>query len=181
VKKQFFTFPEIKAAGEFSFEKLTTQNFEQLCTMFENDDSIFTDERFKHYEGAKIYAEDREQYAAFSPKHAGQDWFFYWQNNMAGILHLYDLSLETFGNNNKRCWIGFATKPGLRNKGITKKAVQLFIEHILSNYVFIEYIHAITEKDNAVSRGLLYSLNFKNDSAAANSEAYDFYVYRNSY
>ena len=75
-KKPFFTFPEIKTNGEFSFGKLTMQNFEQLYRMFESDDNIFTDERFKSHEGAKIYAEDRVRYAALSAKHAGQDWFF---------------------------------------------------------------------------------------------------------
>lgn len=84
-KKPFFTFPEIKTNGEFSFGKLTMQNFEQLYRMFESDDNIFTDERFKSHEGAKIYAEDRVRYAALSAKHAGQDWFFYWQNNIAGM------------------------------------------------------------------------------------------------
>lgn len=175
-KKQFFTFPAIEPVGEFLFEKLTTQNFGQLYMMFGNDDNIFTDERFKNYEGAKIYAEDREQYAAFSPKHAGQDWFFYWQDNIAGILHLYDLSLETFTGNNKRCWIGFAIKPELRNKGITKKVVQIFIDYIFKNYRFIEYIHAVVENDNKVSQCLLFSLNFKRDFAAGNSDAYHYYV-----
>jgi RimJ/RimL family protein N-acetyltransferase len=144
--------------------------------MFEGDDNVFTDERFKHYSGAEIYAGDRVNYAAFSPKHAGQDWFFYWQNNIAGIMHLYDLSLETLAGNNKRCWIGFAIKPELRNKGITKKAARIFIDYIFSNYSFIEYIHAMVENDNKVSQHLLCSLNFKRDTVRDDAQAYHFYV-----
>ena len=177
-EKPFFTFPDIKPTGEFSFEKLTMQNFEQLCKMFENDDNIFTDERFKSHEGAKMYVEDRIRYAALSAKHAGQDWFFYKQNNIAGILHLYDLSLETCNDNDKRCWVGFAIKPELRNKGITKKAAQIFIDYVFKNYHFIKYIHAIVENDNKVSQNLLSSLNFKRDLATENAESYHYYVYQ---
>ena len=46
------------------------------------------------------------------------------------MLHLYDLSLETYANNNKWCWIGFAIKPELRNRGITKKVAQIIFEKL---------------------------------------------------
>lgn len=94
------------------------------------------------------------------------------------MLHLYDLSLETYANNNKWCWIGFAIKPELRNRGITKKVAQIFIDYILKNYQFIEYIHAIVENDNKVSQGLLSSLNFKRDFAAENAASYHYYMYQ---
>ena len=112
-KEPYFIFPDIPAYKELSFEKLTSENAAQLYMLFESDENPFTDAQFKHYDSAKEYTEHLEQYGAFSPKHGGQDWLFLWNNEFAGIVHLYDLSLETFAENNRRCWVGFATKPAL--------------------------------------------------------------------
>ncbi|HRO44166.1 MAG TPA: hypothetical protein PL009_15135 [Flavipsychrobacter sp.] len=108
--KPLFFFPDIPDSQAYRFEKLTTENFSQLYLMFEGDDSPFTDHQFKTYSGVKEYAQFRETYGAYSAKHGGQDWLFQLRasGQYAGILHLYDLSLETFFDNNKRCWIGFA-------------------------------------------------------------------------
>ena len=144
--------------------------------MFEADENPFIDERFKHYEQAKEYAEYLEQYGANSAKHGGQDWLFSWKNEYAGILHLYDLSLETFAENNRRCWIGFAIKPSMRNKGITRKVVQYFVQFIFTNYPLIQYVHSMTLKENFVAQGLLKALGFEEDEAERLGKEYKFYV-----
>lgn len=175
-KEPYFVFPDIPPYEEVSFEKLTSENFQQLCLMFEADENPFTDERFKHYDKAKKYAQGIEEYGAYSPKHGGQDWLFLWKNKYAGVLHLYDLSLETFAENNRRCWIGFATKPAIRNKGITKKALQYFLQYIFRNYPLIKYIHAMTLKENVPAEALLRSVGFKEDEEERMSEVHGFYV-----
>lgn len=175
-KKPYFVFPDIAPYKEFSFEKLTSENFHQLCLLFQADKCVFTDERFKDCEEAEKYAQHLEQYGAYSPKHGGQDWLYLWKNQYAGILHLYDLSLETFNENNRRCWIGFAATPAIRNKGITKKAVQYFIQYIQKNYPFIKYIHAMTLKENAASKALLKSVGFCEDDTERMSKKYSFYL-----
>lgn len=114
--KPYFNFPEIPSTNELSFEKLDSENFEQSYLLFERDESPFVDMRFKFYEEAKQYAKYIFFCGAYSPKHGCQDWLFKWNNQYAGILHLYDLSLETFGQNNRRAWIGFATTEPFRNK-----------------------------------------------------------------
>src|SRR4051812_46389347 len=86
-KQIYFTFPDIKATCDLSFEKLNLQNFQQLYLLFEGDDSPFTDARFKSYSGAEEYATNLETYSRYSPKHGSQHWFFLWKNNYAGILH----------------------------------------------------------------------------------------------
>jgi RimJ/RimL family protein N-acetyltransferase len=175
-KKKPFTFPAIKAVEEFRFEKLTSNNFECLYKMFENDENNFTDDRFKHYESARSYAIDLVKYRAFSPKNCGQDWLFLFRNDYAGILHLYDLSLETFSENNKRCWVGFAIKPELRNKGLTKKVMQIFIRYIFEYYSFIKYVHVMTDKSNKASQALLNALNFERDFTERASKERSFYI-----
>ena len=175
-KKPYFIFPDIPAYEELTFEKLTSENFKQLFLMFEADENPFIDERFKHYEQAKEYAEYLEQYGAYSAKHGGQDWLFSWKNEYAGILHLYDLSLETFAENNRRCWIGFAIKPSMRNKGITRKVVQNFVQYIFKNYPLIKYVHSMTLKENFAAQGLLNAVGFEEDEAERLGKEYKFYV-----
>lgn len=175
-KRPYFDFPALPPYEELSFEKFTVSNFEQLYKMFSADANPFTDERFKHFEKAKEYAQFRELYGPNSPKHGGQDWLFLCNNEYSGILHLYDLSLETFAENNRRCWIGFATKPETRNKGVTKKVVLYFIQYIFDNYPLIKYIHSMTLKENVASQALLKSVGFKQDFTKRLSEEHAFYI-----
>ena len=176
VSKPYFDFPDIENTDEFSFEKLTTENFQQLYLLFENDDSLFTDERFKKYNTAEQYAIDLDKYGRYSPKHGSQDWLFKWKGEYAGVLHLYDLSLETFAENNKQCWIGFATKPSLRRKGITKKIVSYFINYIFRDYSEISYIHAMTLRGNIAAEPLLFSVGFTKNEVERISKKHNFYV-----
>ncbi len=176
LKKPYFVFPDIPPYEELSFEKLTGDNSQQLYLMLREDESPFTDERFKDYAKAKEYAGYIEQYGAYSSKHSGQDWLFLWKNEYAGILHLYDLSLETFAENNKRCWVGFATRPAMRKKGITKKAFGYFIQYIFENYPLIKYIHSMTRKENVPAKALLKSAGFYEDDAERMSKAHAFYL-----
>jgi RimJ/RimL family protein N-acetyltransferase len=175
-KGPYFVFPDIPAYEELTFEKLTSENFAQIYLLFESDVNPFTDARFKHYESAKKYAENLEQYGAYSPKHGGQDWLFLWNNEYAGILHLYDLSLESFAENNRRCWVGFATKPALRNKGITKKVFKYFLRYIFENYPHIRYIHSFTSKENFAAQGLFKTVGFIEDEEEEMSKVKIFYV-----
>ena len=181
-KEPYFVFPDVVPYKELSYEKLTSANFEQLYMLFQTDNCSFTDERFKNYKKAEEYADYLEKNGAYSPKHGGQDWLYLWKNDYAGILHLYDLSLETFAENNRRCWIGFATKPALRNKGITKKAVWYFIQYIQKSLPFIQSIHAMTLKENIASTALLKSVGFYEDGERM-SEEHSFFLlnfYNNS-
>jgi hypothetical protein len=57
----YFVFPDIPSAGELSFEKLSSENFQQFYDMVESDESLFTNERFKDYEQAKEYVQYIEQ------------------------------------------------------------------------------------------------------------------------
>ncbi|MBC7743616.1 MAG: GNAT family N-acetyltransferase [Flavobacterium sp.] len=175
-REPYFVFPDIPAYKELSFEKLTSANFAQLYLLFESDENPFTDTQFKHYDSAKEYANNLEQYGAYSTKHGGQDCLFLWNDEYAGILHLYDLSLETFAENNRRCWVGFATKPVLRKKGITKKVLRYFIKYIFKNYPLIRYVHSMTFKENLPAQGLLKAVGFREDDAERMSMVHVFYV-----
>lgn len=175
-KEPYFVFKDIPPYEELSFEKLTSKNCKYLFQMFEPDESPFTDKRFKNYIQALKYAKYLERYGPCMPKHGSQDWLYLLKGKYAGVLHLYDLSLETFGENNKRCWIGFATKPALRNMGITKKALQYFLQYIFKNYPFIKYIHSMTLKENIPAKALLKSVGFSEDEDERISKVHAFYL-----
>jgi len=173
--KPYFYFVDIPDLDEFSFKRLTVKNYIHLLELFKSDENKFVDERFKNDELCKQYAETIENYSPYSPKHGGADWLWKINNAYAGILHLYDLSLETFAQNNQRCWIGFATNKDYRNKGLTVKVVIYFIDHIFKSYPDINYIHAMTEPDNTASQNLLLKIGFRFDPSERVSKVHLFY------
>ena len=174
--KPYFHFNEVQPFRNFTFEKLNSGNFEQLFNMFGNDDSPFIDKRFTSLKNARQYAEYLELYGTFSPKHGCCDWYFKMNEEYAGVLHLYDLSLETWNENDKRCWIGFATKPALRNQGITTGIVQYFVEQIFESYSKIKYIHSMTLLPNAAANAVLANAEFYLDKAEKMNDGYVFFV-----
>ena len=91
-------------------------------------------------------------------------------------------SAEKYANdlNNKRCWIGFATKPLLRKKGITKRAVSCFVNYIYKNYPEIKYVHSMTLNGNVAAGALLFSIGFKKDEEERLSINHNFYLLEKS-
>ena len=172
----FFTFPAIPPFHEFSFEPLTVENSEQLFHLFENDPSPFVDKRFKTKEGAKEHAQWVMEYGPYIPKHGGRDWLFKINGQYAGILHLYDLSLETFMENHKRAWVGFAAAENVRRKALTSKAVRHFIDILFRFYERIDFIHAYIMKENHPSANFLLKAGFQPDQTEGHPENYRFFL-----
>lgn len=178
-REPYFSFPDVPPTASLTFEKLSLQNFETFCHLFEKDASPFVDARFKSYDGAKEYAEYLVAYGAYSPKHGGQDWLFTWQGEWAGIVHLYDLSLETVAQNNERAWIGIALQQRFRGKGIALQTFRYFIGYIFRFYPAINFLHAVTEKENIRSQTLLTRCGFILDTAARPPQ-YRYYILKRS-
>lgn len=175
--KPHFLFPEISTTDEYLFEKLSPKNFQQLYLLFESDSSTFVDERFKTYNEAKEYAQYISVCGAYMPKHGCQDWLLKLKNgDYASVIHLYDLSLETFGQNHKRAWIGFATKESFRKQNITSKAVTHFINYIFRSYPAIDFIHAMTNKENKAAINFLLKCGFLTDIEERLSKNHAFFI-----
>lgn len=176
-KKPHFTFPEIPPAGDIVFEKLTGKNAAHLLDLFKNDDSPFVDERFKDADEAADYARYLTQCGAYSAKYGSADWLFRFKDGKyIGVLHLYDLSLETFAQNHKRAWIGFATGEEFRRQGITTKIVRHFVQAVFDYYPVIDYVHAMTDKVNIATANFLKKCGFLFDSTERMSEEDDFFI-----
>jgi len=175
-QKQYFNFIDIPDFKDFHFERLAAKNALALFSMFQFDDNPFTDERFKNLETCEEYCKLLENYYPYTPKHAGQDWLWKIKDDYAGILHLYDLSRETFGKNHKRCWVGFATNQYYRNKGLTSAVLLHFVNHIFSAYTFIDFIHAMTLKENIPAQNFLLKNGFQKDMEERISQKHLFFI-----
>ena len=176
-KKDLFTFPEIPPFNNIFFERFTQQNAIELYRLFQNDNSPFVDERFKGLDEANDYAKHLDVCGAYSAKHGSADWLFRFKDgDYIGVLHLYDLSLETFAQNHKRAWIGFATKETFRRKGITSKVVRYFIQTLFDYYPAVDFIYAMTDKKNAETSAFLYNYGFHFDPAERLSQEDNFYL-----
>lgn len=174
----YFSFPDLESIDDISFEKLTPRNADALYRLFANDTSTFVDKRFKTPDAARAYAQWLSDWGPYSPKHGSQDYLFSVEGvGYAGVLHLYDLSLETFSNNHKRVWIGFATTKALRRRCITTKAVRHLIEAIFSFYPEVDFIHAMTDKKNIVAQQFILHCGFLFDPTERNSKNYNFYIF----
>lgn len=178
-RKPYFIFPEVPATAALTFEKLSLQHVEIFYRLFENDVCRFVDARFKSYTAAKSYVDDLIRYGAYSPKHGGQDWLFKWHDTYAGVMHLYDMSLETFAQNNERAWVGIALQEQFRGRGIAFTAFRYFTDYIFRFYPDIHFIHAMTEKENKRSQTLLMRCGFIPDPAERLAK-YNFYVLQRS-
>lgn len=173
----YFTFPDLATAGELRFEKLLPENAHHLFAMFRDDASPFVDERFKGYDSAKEYAQWLQDWGLYSPKHGSQDYLFSVEGRgYAGILHLYDLSLETFADNHKRAWIGFATREDLRRRRITEKAVRHLVRSVFEYYPGIDFIHTMTDKQNTAAQQFILRCGFLTDPTERLSQDDFFYV-----
>ena len=149
-----------------------------MYLLFEGDSSPFVDERFKTYQRAKEYARFNSTCGAYIPKHGCQDWLFKFNDVYTGILHLYDLSLENFADNDKRAWIGFAISEKFRNMNIASRAVNQFTLYIFDYYPAIDFIHSMTLQENIIARAFLKKCGFELDDEERLSKEHVFFILR---
>ena len=175
-KQPYFEFIDIPDFGHIHFERLNSKNAIEFFHLFQFDDNKYIDERFKNFDTAIAYCQQLEDYYLYAPKHAGQDWLWKIEEDYAGVLHLYDLSKETFAQNHKRCWVGFATKNFYRNKGTSSEVFRHFIQHLFNAYRFIDFIHAMTLKENNIAQNFLLKNGFQKDLTERISTKHSFFI-----
>lgn len=122
-KKPLWLFPELAASGDLTFERLTFGNRQPVLRMFSTDANPFVSEDFKTAELLYHYVANLWICAPYSPKHGAADWIIRAKGEDAGLLHLYDVSRETWGLNNRRCCIGYTIAEKFRGTGLAQNAV----------------------------------------------------------
>jgi RimJ/RimL family protein N-acetyltransferase len=115
---------------------------------------------------------------AYRTKHAGCDWLMFDRNgNLIGLLHYYDLSLETFNDNDKRCSIGLTVAEPFRRNGFGEEAIRHLLKYIYDKQSNINRILAYTDKRNEASAALFRKLNFtENQTDYLHHEKYFYFI-----
>ena len=175
--KPYFNFTNIKPSKYLEYEVLNQSNYIEIYKMFKGDTNPYIMKEYQNLERLEEYTDYQVNYNRYSPKRGGCDWLFKLKESKEyiGLLNLYDMSLENFADNDKRCTIGFSTKKAYRRKGFTREAVTNLIHHIYQNFPEREKILAYTKKENEASKRFLEKLGFKTSKEDYISERYDYF------
>ncbi|MEM1328799.1 MAG: GNAT family N-acetyltransferase [Bacteroidota bacterium] len=172
-----FPFVNLPPTERLVFEMLTEDNMMVIYELFKDDENPFVE---KYYKDEKLLKEcmDIQLYQQrFSAKRGACDWLMKLKETQTyvGLLNLYNLSLEDFNDNHKKCMIGFSTSAAFRRKGYTQEAVLGLMEHIAVHYQR-NIIRAYAKKDNLASKGLLQKIGFQNCNNEYDfTEQYDYF------
>lgn len=155
----YFDFKDMAPSKNLTYEKLSSANSYLIHSLFAKDTNPYINPDFKVKEKAEQYT-DYVIKSAFSFKRAGCDFFFKVGENYAGVLHLYDMSLETIdGKHNTSCCIGYTTVAKFREQGLTTEAVRHLLNYVYSSFE-IDTIYAYTGQENLASNLLLCRQSF---------------------
>jgi RimJ/RimL family protein N-acetyltransferase len=151
-------FPLLPPSERLAYEQLSEANAHVLVALFENDENPFVDKRFKNIEEAKEYAFE-SNWSVHLPKYGSCDFLVQQKSNgnYIGILHLFDLSLETFNENHLRATIGFALAAPFRRQYFATEAANHLINYV-QNTLKRPYILAYTHPENEVANDFMISL-----------------------
>lgn len=133
--------------------------------MFSKDPNEFIIPEFKEEKYWQKYVDWQLNLAPFSPKHGAQDWLLKLKETgeYVGLLHLYELSLETFMQNHQRCHVGIVIKSGQRRKYLASEALSNLMNYA-SEEMTRNLIVARTEHGNLASQNMLLALDFEDVS-----------------
>jgi RimJ/RimL family protein N-acetyltransferase len=157
--KIYHNFPLIPNSQRLAYVPLTVANCHCLVEIFQGDESLFIDKRFKNEKEAKEYAQESET-AKYYAKYGGCDFLIHLKDSETyiGILHLFDLSLETFMDKHLGASIGFAIAEPFHRQYYATEAVRHLIDYV-QNTLQRPNILAYTHPENEVANDFLLSLN----------------------
>ena len=165
----------LPATPNLDFEPYTWNNYLELYKLFRWDLSKFVAADFKNKKRIFEYANYQLNHARYSPKRGACDWYFKTKDGAyAGIIHLYDLSLENLAESHKRCTIGFATSRKFRKKGLTREAVSALLCHCFGHFG-MDTVISYTRRENKKAISFLEKNGFLNNDAAYLSEKYRYF------
>ena len=175
-RRAHFVFQNLPPSAHLIYQLLSWENHSILLDLFAEDTHAFVDARFKTAETLREYVAYQMDYAAYSAKRGGCDWFFLYQGQYAGIIHLYDLSVETTDNRHRRCTIGFATSAPFRRQRLTSEAVRHLLAHVFTHF-HMQEVMAYRHRENIASGLFLEKLGFENrDEVHKPDDLYHYYT-----
>jgi len=171
-------FCEMENSERLQYEILTTYNYPSIFEMFHDDDSEFTDNRFKDLMLAEQYAAEIGE-LVYQAKHGGCDFLVKLKSTdkYVGILHLFDYSLENYSDVAKRCSIGFAIAKAYHRRYYATEAVQHLMQYAYIKHQKTKFL-AYTKIPNNPANAFLKSLGMtlKNEDYYYGGETSNYYV-----
>jgi RimJ/RimL family protein N-acetyltransferase len=160
-RKPRFDYQDLPHSERLTYELFSWDNYKQMLDLFENDPNPFINKEFKSLERLEDYAVAQLEYSRFSFKRGACDWFIHHKdsNELASVLHIYDLNWELYSGKHPACLIGYAVTEKYRRHGFAFEAMT----HLLTQIplIFKRYeVMAHFKIANTNSRFLLKKLGF---------------------
>ena len=122
-RQPLWQFSAMPPSRNIVFERLHFDNREVVLEMFEGDDSPFVDPAFKAPDPLYAYVAAQWICGPYSPKQGAADWIVHTRDQEpVGLLHVYDVSRETWALNDRRCSIGYVVAESFRGRKPVKKS-----------------------------------------------------------
>jgi RimJ/RimL family protein N-acetyltransferase len=157
-----WTFPQLPPNDKLFFRRLTFDNRSHLLQMFEKDSDPWVDKRLKAGKSAYEYVAMQLIEGAYSFKRGSCDWLIYTQQDHepAGVLHMFELSKETYTNDYRKCSVGYAIAPKFRGTGLAYEAMRHFHQYLFRKMDRLLLV-AFPDRNNERSCRFLQKLGYE--------------------
>lgn len=160
-KAPLWNFADFPPSNNLVFERLHFDNRNVVLEMFANDKSPFVDGSFKSPEKLYAYVAEHWISSPYSTKHGAADWIVRTrQDDPVGLIHVYDVSRETWALNHRRCSIGYAVAENFRGSSLAQEAVRALQDYLFSSHDMLMLL-AMPDKANARSVRFLRNLGYE--------------------
>lgn len=156
-----FPYQDLLPSARLSYELVGWNNVRTYLTLFEADPSPFVDARFKQRPALEQYAVDLLTDLRHSWKRGAADWLVRRRadGQTIGVLHLYELSCETFPDYVPHCCVGYALAAPFRRQGYGFEALGQLLEQASQLFGRTE-ARALSDATNVASQALLRKCDF---------------------
>lgn len=154
-------FPELSASKNLEFQRLHFDNRHLILAMFNSDPDPFVTADFKSPEKLYEYVAGQWICSPYSPKHGAADWIASTRGQEpVGVLHVYEISRETWALNHRRCAIGYAVAARYRGTGMAQEAVRALQVYLFSQFDMLT-LFAISDRRNERGARFLARLGYE--------------------
>ena len=175
--------PDQIRGNDVIFRRLDFNNYREMVDLFEGDDDLFIDSRFRHDESTVEFLIGQLGDAAYSPDSGAVDYLIIdspgldtdyvqftstWlqsspqlppEARLAGVIHLYDLDQRN-GKSQKTPKVGIMTAAEFRGTDLSARALKLMHTYARRNFNFT-CVEAEIEKENQRSIRFFEKLGYK--------------------
>ena len=156
----FWEFPETIPGEDLRLERMTFENYQELVSVFADDENPFVEQQFRQLDTLYEYVGYLMAIFPYHGKHGGADYLVYptGEHLPAGIVHLYDLNIET--DKKDRAFIGFQIGSAHRGTSVGHRAVSALEGYALEQRG-LERLYATTLIDNIGSINFLLRRGYR--------------------